>query len=142
MGTFDTPNRKGKITFDQDLEIKLVTKYYENYVLQNVSFKTGSSELTPESYPACDELIARLLKTPQSYVEIAGHSDNQGDPQKNMALSQARANSVRDYLISKGIPKNQIYSKGYGQRLPIYPNENEEGRRKNRRIEVRFVEII
>lgn len=142
MGTFDTPNKKGKITFDQDLEIKLVTKYIEDYTLQNISFKTGSSELTPESYPAMDELIGRLQKTPKSYVEIAGHSDNQGDPKKNMLLSQARANAVRNYLISKGIPANQTYSKGYGSRLPVYSNDNEEGRRKNRRIEVRFIEII
>jgi OOP family OmpA-OmpF porin len=70
-------------------------------------------------------------------VEIGGHADSRGSDEHNMKLSQARAESVRDYLISQGVPAEQLTAMGYGETMPIGDNNTEEGRAKNRRVELK-----
>jgi len=106
------------------------------YTLKDVYFETAKATLTTNSYPTLNELVGVLKAKPTIIIEIAGHTDNTGTPETNQVLSQDRANSVRRYLISKGIAANRITAKGYGASQPVASNENDEGRQQNRRTEV------
>lgn len=80
-----------------------------------------------------------MQTNPAMKVEISGHTDNVGDAQKNKVLSENRAKSVVDFLVSRNIPADRIVYKGYGDTQPIAPNDNEEGRKKNRRTECKIL---
>ncbi|MGC8769127.1 OmpA family protein [Calditerrivibrio sp.] len=101
-----------------------------------VFFDTNRSEVK-DQYLAEIEKVATFMKQyPSIKIEIAGHTDNRGDRQKNIHLSQARAESVANILIEKfGISKDRVTAKGYGPDKPIDNNDTEEGRQKNRRVE-------
>lgn len=103
--------------------------------LNNVLFETGSSSLLPESYPTLQELVSFMKNNPEVKVDILGHTDNQGDSAMNMELSQARAEAVVEYLVSKGVERARLKAKGSGAKKPIAPNDSEDGRKKNRRVE-------
>lgn len=114
---------------------------YRETVRLDVHFDTGSSALRPESRPALDEVYARLSADATALVEIAGHTDDVGDDAVNLALSRARANVVRDYLIDKGLEAGRLTAKGYGETEPLAGNDTEEGRQSNRRTEMRIIEV-
>ncbi|MGB9731969.1 OmpA family protein, partial [Calditerrivibrio nitroreducens] len=101
-----------------------------------VFFDTNRSEVK-DQYLAEIEKVATFMKQyPSIKIEIAGHTDNRGDRQKNIDLSQDRAESVANILIEKfGISKDRVTAKGYGPDKPIDNNDTEEGRQKNRRVE-------
>ena len=105
--------------------------------LQNVNFETNKADILPESYPTLDAVGTLLLRWPQLRLEIGGHTDSRGSAAKNLKLSQARAESVRSYLLQKfeGLGDNQFTVKGYGKTKPIVPNTNELNWAKNRRVE-------
>ena len=75
------------------------------------------------------------MKNPEIKILIKGHTDNVGDPQLNLELSQERSNVVMDYIVTKGIKFTRLQWKGYGGNQPIAPNDTEENRRLNRRVE-------
>jgi outer membrane protein OmpA-like peptidoglycan-associated protein len=104
-------------------------------VMENVQFQSNEATLLPSSYPELDQLAEYLRKNAQSLVEIGGHTDNSGNEKRNKQLSEERAKTVSEYLISKGIAKERISYRGYGSTKPIAPNETEEGKQKNRRVE-------
>ncbi|NUN08391.1 MAG: OmpA family protein [Ignavibacteriaceae bacterium] len=104
-------------------------------VLEGITFKTGSAEITPESETRLLKALNTLNVFPEISVEIAGHTDNVGKKAANVKLSQKRAESVRDWFISKGIDKTRLSAKGYGPDKPIADNATDEGKAKNRRIE-------
>lgn len=108
------------------------------FTLKNVNFETGKANLTTGSYPALNELVELLKEKPTMTIEIAGHTDNVGNPQDNQVLSEERAKSVKQYLVTKGISATRLTSKGYGDTQPIADNGSEEGRKQNRRTEVRI----
>lgn len=83
--------------------------------------------------------MAEILKSRAYKIEISGHSDNTGTDELNDRLSQQRAEAVRNYLIGKGIAAETMTAKGYGKRKPIADNDTEEGRKKNRRVEIKFI---
>ncbi|RYF63258.1 MAG: OmpA family protein, partial [Cytophagaceae bacterium] len=103
--------------------------------LNNIFFDTGKSELRPESGPELDRLVTTLNETPKMVIEVRGHTDNTGSNEINAKLSQDRADSVREYFISKGIEPDRIASKGFGESKPIAANDTDDGRQKNRRVE-------
>lgn len=105
--------------------------------LHGVSFKAGSAELLPSSLSTLDKTIAGLKKNAKAKVEIEGHTSSEGGEEFNQKLSEDRANSVRDYMIQKGISKDHVTAVGYGFSRPKASNDTEDGRRQNRRIEVR-----
>jgi len=72
-------------------------------------------------------------------IRLSGHTDNIGTPEYNLKLSKDRANAVTFYLLSKGVRKDQVITEYYGDTKPIAPNDTEEGRQKNRRVEMKFV---
>lgn len=120
-------------------------KANESIVLNNVFFDFNSANLTKDSKIELDKLFSLLANNPTIEVEIQGHTDSKGNNAYNKKLSQKRAESVRSYVIKKGISKSRITAKGYGEKQPIARNENadgsdnEEGRALNRRIELKIL---
>lgn len=108
------------------------------YRLDNVHFDTDKATLRPESYTELTELLDYLRRHPGIMIEIAGHTDNTGTEARNQVLSQDRANSIRKYLIGKGIPATRLTAKGYGSSEPVATNDNAEGKQLNRRTEIRI----
>lgn len=103
-------------------------------VLENVLFETNKSILLKESYVSLNILVNQLVSQKTMTIEIKGHTDNTGDEIKNQELSEKRAKTVFDYLISKNISASRLFYRGLGGKEPIGTNETEEGRRKNRRV--------
>lgn len=108
----------------------------KNWSLEGCNFETGKATLQPESYKVLDDLVAYLLRKEDDKIEVGGHTDNVGKPAANLTLSEDRANSVRDYLIAKGVDASRITAKGYGMTVPVADNKTEDGRAQNRRTEV------
>ena len=108
--------------------------------LEGVNFKTSSDQLLPESKLILDDVAAILAMHSGLIIEIDGHTDSAGDAENNMALSQQRAETVRDYLIFKGIPAETLTARGYGESLPLEDNATAEGRKRNRRVELKRVD--
>ena len=105
--------------------------------LDGVTFNTGSSEVLAESFERLDSVVEFMTYKESARIEISGHSDNVGAAKKNKALSEKRAQAVRNYLIEKGIDGGRIEAIGYGDERPTASNDTEEGRLKNRRIEAK-----
>ncbi len=104
--------------------------------LENVSYETGSAALAPVSQYELDNVVEILQQYPDVRVEIAGHTDNVGDPQANQALSQSRAEAVAAFLADKGIASDRLTGvNGYGDTRPAGDNATEDGRASNRRTE-------
>lgn len=101
----------------------------------SVLFATGKSELMPTARKRLDDVIA-ALKDQKRAITIVGHTDSVGSDDKNMALSQKRADSVRTYLTTHGIPEDRVTSEGAGETEPIADNKTAEGRANNRRVEI------
>lgn len=111
----------------------------ETFVLRNVFFDFDQSTLKSESFIELDKLADYLKENGTIRIELGGHTDNQGSAEYNEKLSLERAKSVHNYLISKGIDKERINYKGYGESQPIATNETEEGRALNRRTEFKII---
>jgi hypothetical protein len=105
----------------------------------NLEFEFGNAVIKTESYPYIDELATVLMAQPTWRLDIAGHTDNSGSDKTNMALSKARAEAVKSFLVQKGIAENRINIYYFGESKPIASNDTEEGRAKNRRVEFRIV---
>ena len=111
----------------------------EEFALPTIRFGFGSTQIKPGSSPALDE-VARIIKlTPDLIVEIGGHTDTEGPAKANRAISLRRAEEVKAYLLSLGVPASQLTTKGYGEVHPIASNRDAEGRAKNRRIEFKVL---
>jgi outer membrane protein OmpA-like peptidoglycan-associated protein len=104
------------------------------FKLKAINFETGSNQLTTSSFNILDKMAEILVENPQMVIEVAGHTDNVGDDQKNLELSQKRANEVMTYLTTKGAKASQMKAIGYGETKPIAENETPEGRLQNRRV--------
>lgn len=106
-------------------------------VLEGVTFATGSARLQPGSYVELDSIAQVLLANPRLRVEIGGHTDNSGSPADNQHLSTIRAEAVRNYLVAKGVPFQQVVARGYGAAMPRTPDTTPRGRAANRRVEIK-----
>jgi outer membrane protein OmpA-like peptidoglycan-associated protein len=111
----------------------------QSVVLKGVTFLPSSATLTAEAKTVLDSAVAALSGQADLKVELGGHTDSQGKDAANMALSQKRAESVRKYLIDKGIDGGRLTAKGYGETQPIADNNTLEGRKENRRVELKIV---
>lgn len=109
------------------------------YRIDDIRFATNSSDLNPESMQVLDEFAAYLLENPSLKIEIGGHTDNVGDPHKNLVLSTDRAFEVFGYLQQSGIDFNRMTFKGYGDKVPLLPNTTPANRAKNRRTEFKVI---
>ena len=109
-----------------------------NKAAKNIFFATGSSKLLAKSYKSLKE-VAQLLKDSSTYkIDINGYTDITGSPEKNQVLSENRANSVKQFLISNGVDESRITATGHGINDPIADNKTAAGRAKNRRVEMKL----
>lgn len=111
----------------------------ERIALRNVFFETGCWQILPESEYELAKVVDLLTKNPTLKIELGGHTDNVGRPEANQRLSEQRAKAVYDHLISKGIPSDRLSYKGYGETQPVATNDTDEGRRENRRTEIKVM---
>jgi len=121
------------------MELTIQFEPAREFTLDNVKFFSGKATITNASYSELNELVEFMKLKNKVVVEISGHTDNVGEPESNMKLSVARAEAVRNYLISKSIDSNRILAIGYGETRPVDSNDTEKGRSSNRRTEVRIV---
>jgi outer membrane protein OmpA-like peptidoglycan-associated protein len=108
--------------------------------LRGVHFAFDSAQITPEGQRILDEQVETLKENPGLKVEIAGHTDAIGTDAYNQGLSERRAQSVKGYLVSKGIAAGRLKTVGYGETRPIASNDTEAGRAQNRRVELKIIE--
>ena len=107
--------------------------------LRNVIYATGKSDIKSDSYPELNRLVDLLTVVPNLKIEISGHTDNTGSESLNLKLSKERAESVKTYLLGKGIAANRLESVGYGSSRPVDSNSTSEGRKMNRRTEYEII---
>ncbi|MDI1355184.1 MAG: OmpA family protein [bacterium] len=124
---------------DATYEVLIKIDPPKNFVLENVYFETGKSALKPNSFKALNDLVEVLKLKSTMVVEIQGHTDNVGQEEDNLKLSQERANEVKKYLISKGISDERVTAKGYGPSVPIADNATDAGKAKNRRTSLKVI---
>ncbi len=110
-------------------------------VLNNIFFETGDYSLKEDSYAELEHLLSFLNNNKGLKIEIQGHTDNIGSDENNQQLSQLRAEAVQAYLISKGVQKDRVLARGYGETQAVTTNETEEGRALNRRTEFKVLDI-
>ena len=108
-------------------------------VLKNIFFDTNKFELKTESQAELDKLIQLLNDNPALHIQITGHTDNVGNPSENLILSDNRAKSVVQYLVTNGIVASRLTSKGYGETEPVADNKTESGKALNRRTEMKVI---
>ena len=115
---------------------KVIRESGKFVVLENVKFKSGSAQIEPESHSILDQVALTLKANPDiKKMRIEGHTDETGSRDLNMRLSQERANSVRNYLISKGVKPDRLRAEGYGPDRPLVKGHGPEALAKNRRVE-------
>jgi OOP family OmpA-OmpF porin len=102
---------------------------------QAIFFRTAKAVILPKSFALLDEVATALRSRPAMHVRIEGHTDMRGGHAYNLRLSQARADSVKAYLVGKGISSDRMEAKGYGSDQPIENNKTAAGRERNRRVE-------
>jgi outer membrane protein OmpA-like peptidoglycan-associated protein len=132
-------NRSTTLYLKLELDVQEVTAS-KNIVLNNINFESGKTLLNVLSSEDLDRLVLFLRDNPKLKLEIQGHTDNSGTVIGNNKLSQARANSIVSFLISKGVEKDRLIAKGFGSSVPIASNNTPEGKAQNRRVEMKLVE--
>jgi OmpA-OmpF porin, OOP family len=136
----DIPALKGNQYYKNPFKVDIQFEAPKSFVLENVTFETGKAELKPASYSVLDELVEYLKRKDDEKIEVGGHTDDVGKAEANMVLSNSRANTVRAYLLTKGIAPERVTAKGYGMDIPVAENDTAEGRALNRRTEVKIIQ--
>lgn len=111
----------------------------QSLVLEGVNFELNSAKLAPNATRILDAVARTMLESPNFSIQINGHTDSQGSAAYNRKLSQQRASSVRDYLISAGVDAGRLKATGLGESSPIASNDTADGRAQNRRVEIRVL---
>lgn len=132
------PNERGVAANKGCPEVPKEVLVQVNKIAEKIFFETGSDKLKGMSASRLDDLAGILKQYPSAKLTIEGHTDNTGDPQKNMVLSQKRCDSVKNYLSSKGVDPNRMTATGYGDTRPVADNKTSDGRAKNRRVELKM----
>ena len=107
-----------------------------SWIIRGVNFKYDSAELTPGSLQILDGVAATLRAYPTQPLVVGGHASAEGDGPYNLELSNRRAQTVRAYLVQRGVSGDKLAYRGYGETRPLVTNVTEQGRRLNRRVEL------
>jgi outer membrane protein OmpA-like peptidoglycan-associated protein len=134
------PALQGKQYYKNPFVVTYQFQPSKSFVLENCNFDNGKATLQESAFAVLDELVAYMKRKDDDRIELGGHTDDVGDDQSNLKLSLARANSVKDYLVSKGIDASRIVTVGYGETEPINKAKTKEARAENRRTEVTIIE--
>jgi OOP family OmpA-OmpF porin len=108
----------------------------DGFIALYINFDTGKSDLKADGEATVKEIATMLKAAPTMQISIEGHTDNVGTPASNLKLSEARAKAVMDAVVNAGIAKDRLASKGLGQTTPIADNRSDDGKAKNRRVEL------
>lgn len=135
---FDMNNVSSDSVYNIDIPLEPI-EANAKVVLKNVFYDTKKTDLKPESISELDNVVRLMNENPNMKVQINGYTDNIGTPADNLKLSNGRALSVVNYLIAKGVKKERLSYKGFGETKPVATNETEAGRAMNRRTELRVV---
>lgn len=122
------------------VELTVEEKEIVKKAFDNLEFATGKAIIKQSSYDALNELALLLEKHPEWKLDISGHTDNVGNASNNLMLSKKRAEAVKMFMITHGISEDRLAVHYYGQTKPIADNTTEEGRQKNRRVEMNIVD--
>ncbi len=124
--------------FIQNIPLKTI-KAGATAVLNNIFFETNAYLLKKESFVELDKLVKMLKEQSRIHIEISGHTDNTGSETYNLTLSEKRAKAVYDYLVENNIDPSRLTYVGYGYKKPIASNDTEDGRKMNRRTEIKII---
>lgn len=145
---------EGYLFYSNTFDLRSSRKVYDPYVLEialtpvkvgaemdlhNIYFETDSFRILPESEPELKKLVTFLTENSTLQVEVQGHTDDTGSAEKNLELSEKRAQSVVSFLVENGIEKSRLKWTGYGENHPVAANDNPEGRRLNRRTTIKIL---
>ena len=144
--TFNGPDDKEEEKYtNPELCLTLIPKPEEAVKVDNVYYDFNKASLQKTSFASLDKLVILLNENPALQIELNSHTDSKGDDTYNQKLSDARAKTVVEYLISKGIDKTRLVPKGYGETVPVAENtnadgtDNPDGRQQNRRTEFKVL---
>jgi len=133
---------------DKNEYVEISRDYYlvpievgQSIKLNHIYFETSKYDLLSDSYYELDKVVKLLHENPLMKIEIEGHTDNAGNPEKNQVLSLNRATAVMNYIVSKGIAQDRITAKGFGMTRPIVGNDTPENRQLNRRVEFTILQM-
>ncbi len=138
---FDFEIKQRQTEFNEKLEGLIADEGENIFVFDHVNFEAGSANLTPVSKYELDFLVEALNKYPNMQIELAGHTDSQGEDEVNQMLSEQRAQVVQDYLRNKGVSESRLRAAGYGETQPLDSNDTDAGREQNRRTEFRILSM-
>jgi len=144
------PNQAGEsMTVTQDVELVLPpsasvaaeTAHTAGKVmnLSTLIFEQGQAKIDPGSFEELNKVAEMLVSYPKMVIQLEGHTDPQGNPQRNLDLSQQRVDAVKNYLVTRGVNKNKVKTKAFGGSQPISLENTEEAHRLNRRVQVRIL---
>lgn len=138
FSTFEIPKLGPNQTYNT-ASMQIQIQEAVSFTLDNLHFATGKWDIMKSSYAELNELVEYMKLKNEIKIEIAGHTDSDGDDASNLDLSQKRADEVRKYLIAKGISADRIKAVGYGETKPIADNDSPQGKALNRRTEVKIL---
>lgn len=136
---FDLITNSKKEDIQKNIVLQTIEKE-KTITLKNIFFDFASSNLKPSSRAELMNVVDFMKNNPKIQIEISGHTDNIGSADNNQTLSEQRADVVKQYIVEQGIEANRIITKGYGFSKPVADNQTEDGRKQNRRVELRIVE--
>ena len=132
---FSIPQDEGAYVLSANL------KYQSKYVvLYEVEFQSNKATMLPNSFKELNRVVEMMVTKPTMKIEVSGHTDSIGSLQYNLDLSQKRAYTVKNYLVQQNIEAERVSAVGLGPKEPIGDNQTEDGRKRNRRIEIRITE--
>jgi outer membrane protein OmpA-like peptidoglycan-associated protein len=124
----------------ESMQMRLMLERKQNLVLRGVTFEFNKSRLTLNAQKVLDFVAQSLVSQPEAKIEVGGYTDNVGSAGYNQRLSEARARSVRNYLVQHGVAAAQVTAVGHGESDPAASNDTEEGRAQNRRVELKRID--
>lgn len=132
------PDLPGPVSNQGCPEVKDEIKKRIDVAAKNIFFATGSYQLLTKSHKSLDDVAKLLNEDPNLKLDVEGHTDNTGKADKNLTLSEKRAQAVHDYLVKKGVSDDRLNAAGFGQERPVADNKTTAGRAKNRRVELKL----